>query len=48
VDTLGKEIVVPKQEIAERRESQLSLMPANFGEVLTAPEFHDLMAYLLR
>jgi putative heme-binding domain-containing protein len=48
VDTLGKEITVPKREIAERRESQISLMPANFGETLTAAEFYDLMAYLLK
>ena len=47
VDTLGKEITVPKKEIAERRESQLSLMPGNFGEVLPATEFYDLMAFLL-
>jgi putative heme-binding domain-containing protein len=47
VDTLGKEVAVPKNEITERRESQLSLMPANFGEVLTVAEFHDLMAFLL-
>lgn len=48
VDSLGREITVPKREIAERRESQLSLMPANFGEALTAAEFYDLMAYLLK
>ena len=47
VDTLGKEITVPKKEIVERRESQLSLMPANFGEALSAAEFYDLMAFLL-
>lgn len=47
VDTLGKEITVPKKEIAERRESQLSLMPGNFGEALTTGEFSDLMAFLL-
>lgn len=47
VDTQGKEVTVPKKEIAERRESQLSLMPGNFGEALTAEEFYDLMAFLL-
>jgi putative heme-binding domain-containing protein len=46
VDPTGKEIVVPKKEIAERRESQLSLMPSNFGEALPAGEFYDLMAFL--
>lgn len=48
VDTLGKDITVPKKESAARRESQLSLMPSNFGEVLTAAEFYDLMAFLLK
>jgi putative heme-binding domain-containing protein len=48
VDTQGKEISVPKKEIAARRESQLSLMPSNFGEVLSAAEFYDLMAFLLK
>ena len=47
VDSLGKEITVPKKEIAERRESQVSLMPSNFSEALTADEFYDLMAFLL-
>lgn len=47
VDTQGKEINVPRKEIAERRESQLSLMPANFGEVLKEDEFNDLLAFLL-
>ena len=36
-----------KKEIAERRESELSLMPANFGDVLSVEEFNDLMAFLL-
>jgi len=47
VDTLGKEITVSKKEIVERRESQLSLMPANFGEALSAAALYDLMAFLL-
>ena len=47
VDPLGKEITVPKKEIAERRESQLSLMPSNFSEALPVGEFYDLMAFLL-
>lgn len=46
-DATGKEITVPKKEIAERRESELSLMPSNFGDALTAAEFYDLMAFLL-
>lgn len=46
-DAQGKEISVPKKEIAERRESQLSLMPGNFGDLLPVAEFHDLMTFLL-
>lgn len=48
VDSLGKEVTVPKSEVVERRESQLSLMPANFGETLSPEEFYDLMAFLLK
>lgn len=46
-DTTGKEIAVRKSEIAERRESELSLMPSNFGDVLSVEEFNDLIAFLL-
>ncbi len=47
VDSSGKEIAVPKSDIAERRESQLSLMPANFGEAIPVADFYDLLAFLL-
>jgi len=43
----GQEFTVPKKNIAERRESEMSLMPENFGELMTPAEFNDLMAYLL-
>ena len=43
----GKEINVAKKDIAERRQSDTSLMPENFGELLSADEFNHLMAYLL-
>jgi len=46
-DVTGKEITVPKKDIAERRESETSLMPENFGELMTPVEFADLMAFLL-
>ncbi len=46
-DATGKEVAVPKREIVENRESELSLMPSNFGDVLSVEEFNDLMAYLL-
>jgi putative heme-binding domain-containing protein len=46
-DTTGKEISVRKSDIAERRESELSLMPSNFGDLLTVQELNDLLAFLL-
>ena len=46
-ESTGKEISVPKKDITERRQSETSLMPENFGELLTAEEFNHLMAYLL-
>lgn len=47
VDSQGKEVTVPKKAIAERRDSQLSLMPANLAEVLQEDELNDLLAFLL-
>jgi putative heme-binding domain-containing protein len=46
-DSTGKEVRVQKKQVGQRRESDTSLMPENFGELLTAEEFNDLMAYLL-
>ncbi len=46
-ESTGKEISVPKSSIAERRESDVSLMPENFGEVLSPADFANLMAFLL-
>jgi putative heme-binding domain-containing protein len=46
-DSTGKEVRVQKNQVAQRKESDTSLMPENFGELLTADEFNDLMAYLL-
>ena len=46
-DSTGKEVRVAKKDIAERRESDLSLMPSNFSEVLRVEELYDLMAFLL-
>ncbi len=46
-DATGKEVTVAKKDIAQRRESELSLMPSNFSEVLKLEEFYDLMAFLL-
>jgi putative heme-binding domain-containing protein len=46
-ESTGKEITVAKKDIADRRESEISLMPENFGELLSADDFNHLMAYLL-
>jgi putative heme-binding domain-containing protein len=46
-DSTGKEISVPKEEIQDRRESDISPMPENFGEVIPTQDFCDLMAFLL-
>jgi putative heme-binding domain-containing protein len=46
-DDQGKEIRIPTQDIATNRETMLSPMPANFGEVIPEADFHHLMAYLL-
>lgn len=46
-ESTGKEITLPKKDIAERRESETSLMPENFGDLMTAEEFADLMTFLL-
>lgn len=47
IDSQGKEIVIPTDEIDEQVKSQLSPMPANFHEQLKPDEFRDLFAYLL-
>lgn len=46
-ESTGKEISIPKKSIKERRESETSLMPENFGEVIPSNEFNDLLAFLL-
>jgi putative heme-binding domain-containing protein len=47
VDPQGKEFTVPKEEIEERKQTALSLMPANVGETINAADFTDLAAFLL-
>lgn len=46
-DSTGKEVVVPKSAVHESRESETSLMPENFGEVIAAEDFNHLLAFLL-
>ena len=43
----GKEISVPKKEVQERRESETSLMPDNFSDVIAQEDFNHLIAFLL-
>jgi putative heme-binding domain-containing protein len=46
-DSTGKEIAIPKTKIRRRVESNLSLMPSNFGEIIKETDFDDLLSYLL-
>jgi len=46
-DSTGKEVSVPKKQIEERRTSETSLMPENFGEIIPPEDFNNLMAFLL-
>jgi len=46
-DSTGKEISVPMKNIEGQRESETSLMPDNFGDVISAEDFNDLLAFLL-
>ena len=43
----GEELPVAKVDIARQRVQELSLMPDNFGDVLTVGALHDLLAFLL-
>ena len=47
VDSKGEEISVPTNSIDQQILSNLSPMPANFGESLTAEQFRQLLAYLI-
>lgn len=46
-DSTGREISVAKSQIQSRRESETSLMPENFGDVIPPADFQKLMAFLL-
>jgi putative heme-binding domain-containing protein len=46
-DTSGKEHSLAKSEVVERRQSALSLMPDNFGQIIKPEDFNNLIAYLL-
>jgi putative heme-binding domain-containing protein len=47
VDSLGKEVRVDKNQIRKRFESSASLMPSNFGEILTESDLNSLLKYLI-
>ena len=47
VDPTGKEVVVEKATILERKETETSLMPEIFGEVIEPGDFQSLLAFLL-
>ena len=40
----GKEIRVPRDTVAEKTTSPLSLMPASLGEQMKESELYDLLA----
>lgn len=42
----GKEVRIAKEDIDQRKESSLSLMPNNFGEQIPESELRDLIGYL--
>jgi putative heme-binding domain-containing protein len=46
-DDQGKEFRVPTKDIEKNRETALSPMPANFGEVIPEAEFYQLLGYLM-
>jgi putative heme-binding domain-containing protein len=46
-DGQGKELRVPKEEIDERVESQISLMPSNVPDLVNEADFVHLVGYLL-
>ena len=46
-DGEGKEVRIPTKDIETNRETMLSPMPANFGDVMPEGDFVHLLAYLL-
>jgi putative heme-binding domain-containing protein len=46
-DATGKEFPLARSKIKKRTESQLSLMPSNFGDLIPEQEFGDLIAFLM-
>jgi hypothetical protein len=46
-DLEGKEQRIPLKEIEVNRETMLSAMPANFGDVIPEADLYHIVAYLL-
>jgi putative heme-binding domain-containing protein len=46
-DFAGKEFPIPKADLQARAESETSLMPPAFADIIPAAEFDDLLCYLL-
>ncbi|MBX3253201.1 MAG: HEAT repeat domain-containing protein [Chitinophagaceae bacterium] len=46
-DASGKEFSVAKSDVAERKASKYTLMPDQFGTILSQEDYNALMAYLL-
>ena len=46
-DATGKEISIPKDQIESRHESDTSLMPENFGDIMSESDFNDMLAFLI-
>jgi putative heme-binding domain-containing protein len=46
-DAAGQETRVAKADITERKETETSLMPPTFGEIIPPAELNDLLAFLL-
>jgi hypothetical protein len=46
-DAQGNEIRIPAGDVEESHRTELSLMPANFAQVLKSEELQDLLGYLL-
>lgn len=47
-DVTGKEFSIARSNIAEQTASEFTLMPGNFGEILSQEEFDKLLSYLLK
>ena len=46
-DNMGKEFTIAKADVDDQQLSTLSLMPTNFGEAVSAEDFHHMLAFLL-